>query len=489
MYASTRNGRSSDARPSSSPRTIVSSPPRWRPRTSASNVTVGSGSAMPGIIARRGQRRSHHRLGRADRLRGGAVLRRSGPATSSGSTTTCARTSSAPTASTAAGARAAASASWARYAPRRPRHPRPRRRARAVRAAAAPRSRWSSTAPASRRTTGPRREPFTDFDVNAGGTLNLLEATRLHAPDAPFIFMSTNKVYGDAPNALPLVELEHALGDRPGHTVRATASARTMSIDGCLHSLFGASKVAADVMVQEYGRYFGLRTACFRRRHADRPAARRRRAARLPRLRDALRDDGPPYTVFGYQGKQVRDAIHCARPDRALRLRVPRAARRRGLQHRRRPVSATARCSRRSRWLRRSPARELAWRYDETQPRSATTSGGSATTRRFAGHYPEWRQEYDVPRDPDRDARGQRGALARVIDAGKRVLLGVRLDAVDYEAALSRILAAARAGQPLGVSALAVHGVMTGVHRRRAAVAASTISTSSRPTASRCGGR
>src|SRR5689334_7468820 len=102
------------------------------------------------------------------------------------------------------------------------------------------------------------QRPLDDFDVNALGTINLLEATRQWAPEAVFILMSTNKVYGDAPNHLPLVELETRweyadAADEPG--IR-----ETMSIDGCLHSVFGASKVAADVMTQEYGRYFGLRT-------------------------------------------------------------------------------------------------------------------------------------------------------------------------------------------------------------------------------------
>jgi CDP-paratose 2-epimerase len=104
--------------------------------------------------------------------------------------------------------------------------------------------------------------PLDDFDVNAVGTLNLLEATRQHAPEAVFVLLSTNKVYGDAPNHLPLVELETRYdyadpADRNGIK-------ETLSIDQCLHSVFGASKVAADVMAQEYGRYFGLRTGIFR---------------------------------------------------------------------------------------------------------------------------------------------------------------------------------------------------------------------------------
>src|ERR1043165_1809556 len=104
---------------------------------------------------------------------------------------------------------------------------------------------------------------MTDFTINATGTLVLLEATRTYAPDAVFIFTSTNKVYGDRPNRLPLTELAtrwEVVQDHP----YSNGISEEMSIDGCLHSLFGASKVAADVLVQEFGRYFDMRTACFR---------------------------------------------------------------------------------------------------------------------------------------------------------------------------------------------------------------------------------
>ena len=107
------------------------------------------------------------------------------------------------------------------------------------------------------------REPDTDFQVNALGTLNLLEATRKYCPDAVFIFTSTNKVYGDTPNRLPLVELEKCFEVDAEHPFHRGID-ELMSIDQTKHSLFGASKVAADVLVQEYGRYFGIRSACFR---------------------------------------------------------------------------------------------------------------------------------------------------------------------------------------------------------------------------------
>jgi CDP-paratose 2-epimerase len=108
------------------------------------------------------------------------------------------------------------------------------------------------------------REPITDFTVNANGTLNLLEMTRLHCPDATFIFTSTNKVYGDTPNYLPLIELDKRWEIDHTHAYYKEGIDEGMSIDQTKHSLFGASKVAADVLVQEYGKYFGMKTGVFR---------------------------------------------------------------------------------------------------------------------------------------------------------------------------------------------------------------------------------
>jgi len=152
------------------------------------------------------------------------------------------------------------------------------------------------------------RRPFDDFEVNAVGTLNMLEAAREFAPESPFVFLSTNKVYGDAPNELPLVELETRWDyadpeDRDGID-------ETMRIDRTMHSLFGASKVAADVLVQEYGRYFGLPTVCFRggcltgRNHAGAELH-----GFLAYLARAVREE-ITYRIYGYKGKQVRDNIH-----------------------------------------------------------------------------------------------------------------------------------------------------------------------------------
>ena len=156
------------------------------------------------------------------------------------------------------------------------------------------------------------REPFTDFSVNANGTLNLLEATRGHSPDAAFIFTSTNKVYGDSPNSIPLVENETRWEPEPGHKFAEQGISEEMSTDRTLHSLFGASKVAADTMVQEYGRYFGMRTVCFRAGCLTGPA---HSGAQLHGFLGYLMKcsaTGTPYCVFGYKGKQVRDNMHSA---------------------------------------------------------------------------------------------------------------------------------------------------------------------------------
>ncbi len=154
------------------------------------------------------------------------------------------------------------------------------------------------------------KEPFTDFEVNANGTLNVLENFRTHCPDAVFIFTSTNKVYGDTPNGLPLVEKETRYEVDSSHPYAEKGIDETMSIDSSKHSIFGASKVAADILVQEYGKYFNLRTACFRGGCLTGPA---HSAAELHGFLAYLVKciaNQKPYTIFGYKGKQVRDNIH-----------------------------------------------------------------------------------------------------------------------------------------------------------------------------------
>ena len=154
------------------------------------------------------------------------------------------------------------------------------------------------------------KEPLTDFSVNATGTLVLLEATREFCPDAPFIFTSTNKVYGDTPNFLPLVEKEKRWEIDESHPFFEFGIDESMSIDNSKHSVFGASKVAADVMVQEYGRYFGIKTGVFRGGCLTGPA---HSGAELHGFLAYLIKCivyEKQYTIFGYKGKQVRDNIH-----------------------------------------------------------------------------------------------------------------------------------------------------------------------------------
>jgi CDP-paratose 2-epimerase len=154
-------------------------------------------------------------------------------------------------------------------------------------------------------------DPQADFSINANGTLNLLEAARAHCPTATFVFTSTNKVYGDTPNRLPLEELETRLELAQDHPYFAGIDT-TMSIDATLHSLFGASKAAADLLVQEYGRYFEMPTVCFRAGCLTGP---NHAGAQLHGFLAYLMKctvTGEPYTVFGYEGKQVRDNVHSA---------------------------------------------------------------------------------------------------------------------------------------------------------------------------------
>lgn len=154
------------------------------------------------------------------------------------------------------------------------------------------------------------KEPFTDFSINATGTLNMLESVRLHSPEAVFIFTSTNKVYGDTPNYLPLKEKGTRWEIDEQHPFYEEGIDETMSIDQSKHSLFGASKVAADILVQEYGRYFGMKTGIFRGGCLTGP---NHSGAKLHGFLSYLAKctlTGDTYTIFGYNGKQVRDNIH-----------------------------------------------------------------------------------------------------------------------------------------------------------------------------------
>jgi CDP-paratose 2-epimerase len=239
------------------------------------------------------------------------------------------------------------------------------------------------------------REPFVDFDINAVGTLNLLEATRLHAPQATFIFTSTNKVYGDRPNELPLVELETRWELAHDHTYW-NGIREDMPIDSSLHSIFGASKVAADVLVQEYGRYFDLPTACFRGGTLTGP---HHSAAELHGfLAYVMRCvmTGLPYTVFGYKGKQVRDAIHSEDLIRAFDefVRAPRVGEVYNIGGGRFSHASVLEAIALSEEI---AGEELAWTYKD-ENRIGDHIWWISDNGRFQSHYPNWTLKYDVRR-------------------------------------------------------------------------------------------
>lgn len=239
------------------------------------------------------------------------------------------------------------------------------------------------------------REPFTDFDINAGGTLNVLEATRLHAPDATFIFTSTNKVYGDTPNSLPLIELETRWEIDPSHTY-VNGIREDMSIDLSLHSLFGASKVAADVLVQEYGRYFGIRTVCFRGGTLTGPwhSATELHGFLAYVMRCVM--TGTRYTVFGHTGKQVRDAIHSFDLIRAFHefFLAPRVAEVYNIGGGRFSNCSVLEAIRMCEEL---TGREINWVYDDRN-RAGDHMWWISDTSKFQRHYPRWTVQHDIRR-------------------------------------------------------------------------------------------
>jgi CDP-paratose 2-epimerase len=238
------------------------------------------------------------------------------------------------------------------------------------------------------------RDPLLDFDINAAATLKLLELTRRHCPEAAFIYTSTNKVYGDTPNRLPLVELETRWEIDPSHAF-AEGIPETMSVDQCLHSLFGVSKLAADIAVQEYGRYFGMRTAAFRCGCLTGP---RHSGAELHGFLAYLMKCvciGRPYTVFGYKGKQVRDNIHSADVVGAF-LQFWEAPRPGGQVYNLgggrfsncSMLEAIEKCE-------AIAGRRLQWTYTGIN-RIGDHIWYVSDLRKFQTDFPEWRQEYDL---------------------------------------------------------------------------------------------
>jgi CDP-paratose 2-epimerase len=236
-------------------------------------------------------------------------------------------------------------------------------------------------------------EPRTDFTINANGTLNLLEATRRHRPEATFIFASTNKVYGDRPNSLPLEELETRL-ELPENHEYYGGIPTSMPIDRSLHSLFGVSKTAADLLVQEYGRYFEMPTVCFRGGCLTGP---NHAGARLHGFLSYLMRctvTGENYTVYGYGGKQVRDNIHSAdfvrafaafheRPSAAAVYNIGG-----GRESNCSVLEAIAICE-------EIAGRELDWELDQV-PRTGDHRWWISDLSEFRRDYPQWGLEYGI---------------------------------------------------------------------------------------------
>jgi CDP-paratose 2-epimerase len=237
------------------------------------------------------------------------------------------------------------------------------------------------------------REPHTDFTVNANGTLNVLEAARQHCPEAVFIFTSTNKVYGDTPNRLPLRELETRWEIDPTHAYREGVD-ETMSIDQTKHSLFGASKVAADVLVQEYGRYFGMKTACFRGGCLTGPAHAGTELHGFLAYLMKCTTSGRPYRVFGYKGKQVRDNIHSHDLVEAFWqfFQAPRSGEVYNLGGSRHShgsmLESIALCEQIS-------GQKLNWTYVEDN-RIGDHIWWVSDVRKFQAHYPQWSYRYGM---------------------------------------------------------------------------------------------
>jgi CDP-paratose 2-epimerase len=238
-------------------------------------------------------------------------------------------------------------------------------------------------------------DPHVDFAVNAVGTLNLLEAARRSAPEAPFVFTSTNKVYGDSPNRLPLVEEATRFTVDSAHPFAARGVDESMSIDQTLHSVFGASKSAADLMVQEYGRYFGIPTVCFRGGCLTGSAhAGAELHGFLAYLVRACAE-GRPYRVFGHRAKQVRDNLHARdlveafwhfvdkpRPGEVYNIGG-------GVWSNCSMLEAIALAE-------KTVGRKLDWSYVE-EARMGDHIWWISDVTKFQSHYPGWRIERDVP--------------------------------------------------------------------------------------------
>ena len=237
------------------------------------------------------------------------------------------------------------------------------------------------------------KDPYTDFTVNANGTLVLLENTRQHAPQSVFIFCSTNKVYGDRPNSLPLIEEELRWEIDSTHPYQKGID-ESMSIDNCKHSLFGASKVAADVLVQEYGRYFEMKTASFRGGCLTGPSHSGTQLHGFLSYLMKCTMVGKSYEIYGYKGKQVRDNIHSYDLVNAFYhfYQKPRVAEVYNIGGSRfsncSMLEAIRKCEEIS-------GKKLDWKYVETN-RIGDHIWWISDISKFEEHYPDWNLTYNI---------------------------------------------------------------------------------------------
>jgi len=238
------------------------------------------------------------------------------------------------------------------------------------------------------------KEPLTDFGINANGTLNLLELSRIYCENAVFIYTSTNKVYGDTPNFLPLEELEYRWEVNKKHPFSEHGIDEHMSIDDSKHSLFGASKLAADVMVQEYGKYFGMKTVSFRGGCLTGPA---HNGAELHGFLAYLVEcavTNKAYTVFGYKGKQVRDNIHSKDLIQAFWsfFQNPRSGEVYNIGGSR---FSNVSMLEAIRLIKEIAGYELTYTISD-QARIGDHTWYVSDVRKFQSHYPEWKYTYDI---------------------------------------------------------------------------------------------
>jgi CDP-paratose 2-epimerase len=261
------------------------------------------------------------------------------------------------------------------------------------------------------------KDPFTDFSVNAEGTLVLLEASRRFAPESVFVFMSTNKVYGDSPNFLPLVELKNRWEIDSKHPYQ-NGIPEDLSIDRSTHSLFGVSKASADLLVQEYGRYFGMKTVCFRGGCLTGPNHSGTQLHGFLAYLMKCAVTGDPYSVYGYKGKQVRDNIHSADLVHAFHefFKNPRCAEVYNMGGGRfsncSMLEAIDLCQ-------SITGKPLNWTY-KPENRIGDHIWWISDLSRFQSHFPNWQLSYDVPKILKEiyDLNSERWTQKQFIDKG-----------------------------------------------------------------------